>query len=96
MGHKGVGGDDEGVVKVAGVNGGGVGGVAKVREVSAARAEVLVTKVSSRLQVSGVDNKHGQEVSTVRAGGVNGEGRRCPRRRRRCRQQGRGVDGEVS
>ena len=97
MGHKGVGGDDEGVdVEGRGVGsgGGGVGGVAKVREVSAARAEVStatqvsVTKVSSRLQVSGVDDEHGQEVSTVGAGGVNSEGRRCPWRRRRCWQQG--------
>ena len=50
-----------------------------MREVSAVRAEVStatqvsVTKVSSRLQVSGVDDEHGQEVSTVRAGGVHGD-----------------------
>ena len=56
-----------------GSNGGGVGGVAKVQEVLAVRAEVstatqvLMTKVSSRLQVSGVDNEHGQEVSAARA-----------------------------
>ena len=34
-----------------------------------------MTKVSSRLQVSGVDDEHGQEVSMVRAGGVHGDGR---------------------
>ena len=32
-----------------------------------------MTKVSSRLQESGVDNEHGQEVSMVRAGGVDGD-----------------------
>ena len=59
----------------------------------AARAEVQVSgdQVSSRLQVSGVDNKHGQEVSTVRAevsaAGVSEVLPRCGR----CQQQGAGV-----
>ena len=43
------------------------------------KVSAVMTKVSSRLQVSGVNDEHGQEVSTVRAGGVNGEGRRCQR-----------------
>ena len=42
----------------------------------------------------GVGNKG--EVLTARCHSANREGRRCPRRWRRCRQQGRGVDGEVS
>ena len=78
QGAGGVGSEGRGV----GSNGGGVGGVAKVREVSAVRAEVstatqvLVTKVSSRLQVSGVDVRCRRQAW---AGGVNGEGRRCQR-----------------
>ena len=77
----GVDGEGRGV----GSNGGGVGGVTKVREVSAARAEVStatqvsVTKVSSRLQVSGVDDEHGQEVSTATAE-VSATRARCRRR----------------
>ena len=56
----GVNGEGRGVAS----NGGGVGGITKVREVSAARAEVSAAMAEE--QVSGVDNEHGQEVSTVR------------------------------
>ena len=60
------------------------------------RCQVSMTKVSSRLQVSGVDNEHGQEVSTVRAevsqataevSEVSPRCGRCRQRGQRCRQQ---------
>ena len=60
---------------------------------SSARAEVQVSgdQVSSRLQVSGVDNKHGQEVSTVRAEVLAAEVSEVSPRCRRCQQRGAGV-----
>ena len=50
-------------------NGGGVGNKGKVLMAT----QVSMTKVPSRLQVSGFDDEHGQEVLMVRAGGVHSD-----------------------